>query len=293
MVVETLIKQLLEAGVHFGHQTKRWNPKMKKFIFGERSGVYIIDLQQTAQRLKAAGEFLEDLAAKGRSILFVGTKKQAQDIIASEATRCGMFYVNQRWLGGTLTNFETIRKSVSRLNDLQALRAPESSASLSKKEKATLDKGIAKLTKKLSGIVKMDKLPNVLVIVDPKNEDTAVAEANRLSIPIIALLDTNCDPENIDYPIPGNDDAIRSIKLIVSVIADNVLAGKQKVAKVKETKKAQKKPAQEEKDKAIATEESSKEAEELVVEDVEKKLKQPEESETKKRPRTEGTKESS
>ncbi len=290
MVVETLIKQLLEAGVHFGHQTKRWNPKMKKFIFGERSGVYIIDLQQTAQRLKAAGEFLEDLAAKGRSILFVGTKKQAQDIIVSEATRCGMFYVNQRWLGGTLTNFETIRKSVSRLEDLQVLRAPESSASLSKKEKATLDKGIAKLTKKLSGIVKMDKLPNALVIVDPKNEDTALAEANRLSIPVIALLDTNCDPEDIDYPIPGNDDAIRSIKLIVSVIADNVLEGKQKMVKVKETKKAQKKPAQQVKDKAIAAEEPSKEAEELIVEDVEKKLKQPEEPEAKRRPRTEGTK---
>ena len=290
MVVETLIKQLLEAGVHFGHQTKRWNPKMKKFIFGERSGVYIIDLQQTAQRLKAAGEFLEDLAAKGRSILFVGTKKQAQDIIVSEATRCGMFYVNQRWLGGTLTNFETIRKSVSCLEDLQALRAPESSASLSKKEKATLDKGIAKLTKKLSGIVKMEKLPSALVIVDPKNEDTAVAEANRLSIPVIALLDTNCDPEDIDYPIPGNDDAIRSIKLIVSVIADNVLEGKQKMVKVKETKKAQKKPAQQVKDKAIAAEEPSKEAEELIVEDVEKKLKQPEEPETRKRPKTEGTK---
>ena len=293
MVVETLIKQLLESGVHFGHQTKRWNPKMKKFIFGERSGVYIIDLQQTAQRLKAAGEFLEDLAAKGRSILFVGTKKQAQDIIVSEATRCGMFYVNQRWLGGTLTNFETIRKSVSRLKDLQALRAPESSASLSKKEKATLDKGIAKLTKKLSGIVKMDKLPSALVIVDPKNEDTAVAEANRLSIPVIALLDTNCDPEDIDYPIPGNDDAIRSIKLIVSVIADNVLAGKQKMVKVKQTKKAQKKPAQEEKDKTIAAEEPSKEAEEPIIEDVEKKLKQPEEPETRKKPRTEGTKKSS
>ncbi len=290
MVVETLIKQLLEAGVHFGHQTKRWNPKMKKFIFGERSGVYIIDLQQTTQRLKAAGEFLEDLAAKGRSILFVGTKKQAQDIIVSEATRCGMFYVNQRWLGGTLTNFETIRKSVSCLEDLQALRAPESSASLSKKEKATLDKGIAKLTKKLSGIVKMEKLPSALVIVDPKNEDTAVAEANRLSIPVIALLDTNCDPEDIDYPIPGNDDAIRSIKLIVSVIADNVLEGKQKMVKVKETKKAQKKPAQQVKDKAIAAEEPSKEAEELIVEDVEKKLKQPEEPETRRRPKTEGTK---
>ena len=290
MVVETLIKQLLEAGVHFGHQTKRWNPKMKKFIFGERSGVYIIDLQQTAQRLKAAGEFLEDLAAKGRSILFVGTKKQAQDIIVSEATRCGMFYVNQRWLGGTLTNFETIRKSVSRLEDLQTLRAPESSASLSKKEKATLDKGIAKLTKKLSGIVKMDKLPSALVIVDPKNEDTAVAEAKRLSIPVIALLDTNCDPEDIDYPIPGNDDAIRSIKLIVSVIADNVLEGKQKMVKVKETKKTQKKPAQQVKDKAIAAEEPSKEAEELIIEDVEKKLKQPEEPETRRKPRTEGTK---
>lgn len=290
MVVETLIKQLLEAGVHFGHQTKRWNPKMKKFIFGERSGVYIIDLQQTAQRLKAAGEFLKDLAAKGQSILFVGTKKQAQDIVASSATHCGMYYVNERWLGGTLTNFDTIRKSAKRLKDLQALGAPESSASLSKKEKATLDKEIARLTKRMSGIVNMEKLPAALVIVDPKNEDTAVSEAKRLSIPVIALLDTNCDPDDIDYPIPGNDDAIRSIKLVVSMITDDILAGKQKTAKVKEAKKAQKKPAQEQKDKTKAVEEPSKEVEELIIEDVEKKIKQPEEPQIRRIPRTEGRK---
>ena len=171
MVVENVIRQLLEAGVHFGHQTKRWNPKMNKFIFGERSGIYIIDLQQTAQRLKTAQEFIKDLTGRGGSILFVGTKKQAQETIASEGARCGMYYVNQRWLGGTLTNFQTIRKSVERLHDLEAMRAPESSTSLSKKEIATLDKGIAKLKKKLMGIIQMDDLPGALVIVDPKKEE--------------------------------------------------------------------------------------------------------------------------
>ena len=237
MVVETLIRQLLEAGVHFGHQTKRWNPKMKKFIFGERSSIYIIDLQQTAERLKATCEFLKNLAAAGQTILFVGTKKQAQEIVASEATRCEMFYVNERWLGGTLTNFETIRKSVDRLRELETLLAPESSASFSKKEKASMDKEIAKLKKKLSGIVQMKRLPSALVIVDPKKEDTAVREAKRLSIPVAALLDTNCDPGDIDYPIPGNDDAIRSIKLVVSMITDNILAGRQQYLQMRETKK--------------------------------------------------------
>ncbi|UCB57316.1 MAG: 30S ribosomal protein S2 [Candidatus Omnitrophota bacterium] len=237
MAVETLIKQLLEAGVHFGHQTKRWNPKMEKFIFGERSGVYIIDLQKTAQLLKEAGDFLKSLAAKGQQVLFVGTKKQAQDIIVSSATHCGMFYVNERWLGGTLTNFKTVRKSVERLHELEALRAPDSSVALSKKEKAGLDKEIARLKKKLSGIVEMKKLPAALVIVDPKKEETAVREAKRLSIPVVALLDTNCDPKNIDYPIPGNDDAIRSITLIISMIADNILAGRQKYLEIEGVKK--------------------------------------------------------
>jgi len=256
LVVETLIRQLLEAGVHFGHQTKRWNPKMKKFIFGERSGIYIIDLQETAQRLKTTCEFLKNLAAAGQFILFVGTKKQAQEIIASSATRCGMFYVNERWLGGTLTNFETIRKSVHRLGELQALLAPESSASFSKKERVSMNKEIVRLKKKLSGIVEMKKVPAALVIVDPKKENIAVSEAKRLSIPVVALLDTNCDPNDIDYPIPGNDDAIRSIKLVVSMIADNILAGRQKYLQVKEPK------GEEEKEKEEQSEEPQKETEE-------------------------------
>jgi len=270
LAVETLIRQLLEAGVHFGHQTKRWNPKMKKFIFGERSGVYIIDLQQTAQRLKAAGEFLKEIASQGQSVLFVGTKKQAQDTVASCADRCGMFYVNERWLGGTLTNFKTIRKSVERLQELEAMRAPESSTSLSKKEKAVLDKGIAKLKKKLSGIVKMEKLPHALVIVDPKKEETAAREAKRLSIPVVALLDTNCDPQDTDYPIPGNDDAIRSIKVVVSILADDILAGRQKFAEIKKPKKVQDKVA-------AAPNEPLAKAEELVIEEKGKKSKQDEE----------------
>ncbi len=290
MAVENLIKELLEAGVHFGHQTKRWNPKMKEFIFGERSGVYIVDLEQTAQRLKTAGDFLRDLAAKGKKILFVGTKKQAKDIIASCATRCGMFYVNERWLGGALTNFQTIRKSVDRLREKEALRAPESTASLTKKEIVTLDKDIARLKKKLSGITEMDKLPVALVIVDPKKEETAVREAKRLSIPVVALLDTNCDPGDIDYPVPGNDDAIRSIKLIVSIIADAILAGRQKYLEIKEGKKEQ--GAEEEKkapDKAC--EDPLIETEQIIIEDVEKKVEKTKEPDIKKRPKTEAKKE--
>ncbi len=298
MTVETIIRQLLEAGVHFGHQTKRWNPKMKKFIFGERSDIYIIDLQQTAQRLKVAGEFLEDLAAGGQNILFVGTKKQAQEIIVSCATHCGMFYVNERWLGGTLTNFATIRKSVERLRDLEALRAPESSASLTKKEIASLDKEIARLKKKLSGIVQMERLPSALVIVDPKKEETAMREAVRLSIPVVALLDTNCDPEGIDYPIPGNDDALRSIKLIISMIADSILAGRKKYLEIKETKKEKVGPKEEEKleqEKKLEQappKEPLPETEELIIEDAEKKIKEPEEPQTqiKRKPGIEGRK---
>ena len=292
MVVETLIRQLLEAGVHFGHQTKRWNPKMKKFIFGERSGVYIIDLQQTAQRLKAAGEFLKDLAAQGQSVLFVGTKKQAQDTIASCAAHCGMFYVNERWLGGTLTNFKTIRKSVERWQELEAMRAPKRSASLTKKEKAVLDKEIAKFKKKLSGIVAMEKLPRALVIVDPKKEETAAREAKRLSIPVVALLDTNCDPQDADYPIPGNDDAIRSIKVVVSILADDILAGRQKFAEIKKPKDAQKSGEKKKKEKdevAADLKEPLAKVEELMIEDVVEKAKEPEEPQTqiRKSPGTE------
>jgi small subunit ribosomal protein S2 len=287
LVVESLIRQLLEAGVHFGHQTKRWNPKMKKFIFGERSGVYIIDLQQTAQRLKAAEEFLKNIVAQGQAVLFVGTKKQAQDVIASEAARCGMFYVNERWLGGTLTNFATIRKSVERLHELEAIRAPESVASLSKKEKAMLDKEIARLRKKLSGIVEMEKLPSALVIIDPKKEETAVREAKRLSIPVIALLDTNCDPDDIDYPIPGNDDAIRSIKLIASIIADCILTEKQQSAQIKKTEK-ELESEREKKEEEKIPKEIAVEKEGLAVENVEKRLGEQEDLHAKTKMRTEG-----
>lgn len=291
MAVETLIRQLLEAGVHFGHQTKRWNPKTKKFIFGEKSGIYIIDLQQSAQRLTSACEFLKALAAEGKSVLFVGTKKQAQEIISFEAERCGMFYVNERWLGGTLTNFETIRKSVQRLREMQALRAPESEASLTKKEKAVLDKGIARLIKKLSGIVRMERLPAALVVVDPKKEEIAVAEARRLSIPVVALLDTNCDPEGIEYPIPGNDDALKAIKFVVAMVADNILVGREKYAQVKESKKA--KPSKKEPQKVKAQpqvtppeEASSVEPvlEEPLIEDIEKKLGSSEEPQIRRKP---------
>jgi len=283
--VENLTRQLLEAGVHFGHQTKRWNPKMKEFIFGERSGVYIIDLEQTAQRLKAAGEFLQDLAAKGQKILFVGTKKQAQEIIASEAARCGMFYVNERWLGGTLTNFQTIRKSVQRLREMEAMRAPESTDSLTKKEIVSLDKEIVRLKKKLSGIIEMEKLPHTLVIVDPKKEETAVREAKRLSIPVVALLDTNCDPGDIDYPVPGNDDAIRSIKLVVSIIADNILAGRKMHLEIKDSKKEPQ--AKKEKAQEVTSEESLEQTEELIIEDAEKKIEESPEPQIKRKPKVE------
>lgn len=293
MAVETLIRQLLEAGVHFGHQTKRWNPKMKKFIFGERSGVYIIDLQQTAQRLKAAQEFLGELAAKGEYVLFVGTKKQGQDIIVSEARRCGMFYVNERWLGGTLTNFKTIRKSVERLHDLEALMAPESAADLSKKEKAVLGQEIAKLRKKLSGIIEMQKLPSALIVIDPKKEETAVCEAKRLEIPVIALLDTNCDPKDITYPIPGNDDAIRSIKLVVSLIADSVLSGRQKYLEIKKEKELSRAKAGKAEQEIAASSEEPTEEEELIIEDAEKKLKEPKESPLRRKPKTTEGKKSS
>ena len=214
----------------------------------------------------------------------MGTKKQAQETIAVEATRCGMFYVNERWLGGTLTNFQTIRKSIDRLHSMEALRAPESTASLSKKEIATLDKEIARLKKKLSGIVKMKSLPAALVIVDPKKEETAVQEALRLSIPVIALLDTNCDPEDIAYPIPGNDDAIRSIKLVVSIIADNMLAGRKEHPESKESKKDKEAPQEEKSPEEIAVKEPMPQVEEQIIEAEEEKIKEPDIREIKMEP---------
>jgi small subunit ribosomal protein S2 len=219
------MKELLEAGVHFGHQTKRWNPKMKKFIFGKRNGIYIIDLQKTLKQFKEASKFVTELAAQGKNLLFVGTKRQAQDAIYEEANRCGMFYVNTRWLGGTLTNFSTIRKSIHRLKEIDGILAQEDNENLTKKERLRLEREKEKLEKNLTGIKEMDELPDALFVIDPKQEYIAVKEANILGIPVVAVVDTNCDPDVIDHVIPGNDDAIRAIRLFTSRVSDAVLEG--------------------------------------------------------------------
>ncbi|MDD3274838.1 MAG: 30S ribosomal protein S2 [Candidatus Omnitrophica bacterium] len=223
-----LIKQLLEAGVHFGHQTKRWNPKMKKFIFGSRSGIYIIDLEKTEECLNAARDFLTDLSSKGEFILFVGTKKQAQDVIKQEAVRSGMYYVTDRWPGGMLTNFATIKKSINRLKEIEKMRTDGTFEKITKKEIARLEKELIKLHKNFSGIVLMDKMPKAVFVVDTKKEETAVREARRLGIPVVGLIDTNSNPDLVDYPIPGNDDATKSIRAVVSIIADTVIEGRKK-----------------------------------------------------------------
>ena len=219
------MKELLEAGVHFGHQTKRWNPKMKKFIFGKRNGIYIIDLQKTLKQFKEASKFVTDLASAGKNLLFVGTKRQAQDAIYEEANRCGMFYVNTRWLGGTLTNFSTIRKSIHRLKEIEGILAQDDNENLTKKERLRLEREKEKLEKNLTGIKEMDELPDALFVIDPKQEYIAVKEANILGIPVVAVVDTNCDPDLIDHVIPGNDDAIRAIRLFAAKMADAVLEG--------------------------------------------------------------------
>ena len=221
------MKQLLEAGVHFGHQTRRWNPKMASYIYTERNGIYIIDLQKTVKKLEEAYNFVRDLAANGETVLFVGTKKQAQDAIKEEAERVGMYYVNARWLGGMLTNFKTMRSRVERLNQLNKMQEDGTFAMLPKKEVAKLSLEIEKLEKYLGGVKNMKKLPGALFIVDPRKERNAIAEARKLHIPIVAIVDTNCDPDEIDYVIPGNDDAIRAIKLISATMANAVQEGKQ------------------------------------------------------------------
>ncbi len=221
------MKQLLESGVHFGHQTRRWNPKMAPYIFTERNGIYIIDLQKTARMIDDAYSFVRDISADGGSIMFVGTKKQAHDSIAEEADRCGMPYVNQRWLGGTLTNFQTINKRIQRLLELEEMELDGSFDVLLKKEVVALRKESARLEKFLGGIKNMKVMPKALFIVDPRKERIAVLEARKLNIPIIAVVDTNCDPDLIDYIIPGNDDAIRAVKLLSSIIADAVIEGNQ------------------------------------------------------------------
>ena len=221
------MKQLLEAGVHFGHQTRRWNPKMKEYIFTERNGIYIIDLQKTVKKIDEAYYFVRDLAMDGKSILFVGTKKQAQESIEQEAKRCEMFYVNQRWLGGMLTNFKTIQGRIAQLRKIEKMEADGDFAFLPKKEVIKLKAEQEKLEKNLGGIKDMKKLPGALFVVDPRKEHIAILEAQTLGIPVVAIVDTNCDPDEADYPIPGNDDAIRAVKLIASKMADAVLEGKQ------------------------------------------------------------------
>lgn len=234
-----LVKQLLESGVHFGHQTKKWNPKMEKFIFGKKEGIYIIDLEKTAKLLLEACKFLNEVATAGSYVLFVGTKKQAQSIIKEESEKCNMFYVNQRWLGGTLTNFLTIRKSVKKLESFEGMKTDGTYEALSKKERATIDKKINNLLKNLAGVRKMDRLPGVVFVVDSKKEAIAVHEANKLSIPVVALVDTDCDPDKIDYVIPGNDDAMKAIAFIVTLISKSVLEGRnQFLGSKKDTKKA-------------------------------------------------------
>src|SRR6266403_5834196 len=220
------MKELLEAGVHFGHQTKRWNPKMKEYIFGERNGIYIIDLGNTVKLCREAEEFVSNLAADGRTILFVGTKRQAKDVIAEEAVRCGMFFVNERWLGGLLTNFATIQRSLGRLRDIEAMSTDGRYDTLSKKEIARNEKERKKLQKNLEGIRGMSRLPDAVFIVDSKKEQIAVDEARKLKIPVIGVVDTNADPDEVDFVIPGNDDALRAIRLFASRIAEAVISGR-------------------------------------------------------------------
>ncbi|MGE5416626.1 MAG: 30S ribosomal protein S2 [Acidobacteriota bacterium] len=226
MAVVTM-KQLLEAGVHFGHQTRRWNPKMAQYIYMERNGIYIIDLQQTVKKFEEAYEFVKSITSEGKSLLFVGTKKQAQETVREEAARCEMFFVNQRWLGGTLTNYKTIKRRVMRLKELERMEQDGTFDLLSKKEVARLRGEMEKLERFLGGIKEMNELPGVMFVVDPRKERIAVQEARKLGIPVVGIVDTNCDPDEIDYVIPGNDDAIRAVKLICGKMADAVIEGRE------------------------------------------------------------------
>lgn len=224
------MKQLLEAGVHFGHQTRRWNPKMAEYIFTERNGIYIIDLQKTVRKVEEAYAFIRDIVDQGESVLFVGTKKQAQETIKEEAERCGMFYVNQRWLGGMLTNFKTIKTRIARLQKLEQMKEDGTFNILPKKEVQKLEKELEKLNRFLGGIREMKDLPGALFVVDPRKERIAVAEARKLGIPVVAIVDTNCDPDEADYVIPGNDDAIRAVRLLTATIANAVIEAREGVA---------------------------------------------------------------
>lgn len=227
-MTQVTMRQMLEAGLHFGHQTRRWNPKMKPYIYGPRNGIYIINLDSTMRLFRSSYDFILDQVAKGGNVLFVGTKNQAREIIAEEADRCGMYYVNQRWLGGMMTNFQTIKNSIERLKKIESMKEDGTINRFPKKEILQMEKELVKLDRSLGGIKNMRSLPDLIFVIDPKNEEIAVSEANKLKIPVIALTDTNCDPDGIDYLIPGNDDAIRSIKLITSLVADAVLEGKER-----------------------------------------------------------------
>lgn len=258
------MKNLLEAGVHFGHQTRRWNPKMAKFIFTERNGIYIIDLQKTVKKVEEAYDFVRELTEEGGTILFVGTKKQAQDAVEKEAKKCGMPYINQRWLGGLLTNYKTIRKRIDRLFELEEMESDGTFEVLPKKEVIELKHEIERLEKFLGGIKNMDGMPDALFIVDPKKERIAVKEAEILGIPVVGIVDTNCDPDELDYPIPGNDDAIRAVKLITETIANAVLEGKQGTQLEDHTEEAAEEveefETQEELEKSLNGEESEEES---------------------------------
>ena len=247
------MKQLLEAGVHFGHQTRRWDPKMAEYIFQARNGIHIIDLQKTSKKLDEAYAFLKEQVEEGKTVLFVGTKKQAQECVKEAALKCGMYYVDQRWLGGMLTNFDTIQKRIQRLKDLEAMEQDGTFEVLPKKEVILLKKEMEKLERNLGGIKEMDKLPGVIFLVDPKKERIAILEAKKLNIPVIGLVDTNCNPEELDYPIPGNDDAIRAVKLIADVMANAVIEGKQGES----FEGAEEEQQEEEQQEEVATEEAT------------------------------------
>jgi small subunit ribosomal protein S2 len=245
---------LLEAGVHFGHQTKKWNPKMKPYIYGEKNGIYIVDLEKTMGALTKACNFIREVAATGVPVLYVGTKPQAQSIVEEEAKRAGMYFVNHRWLGGMLTNYSTIKNSVRRYKNLIQMRDDGTFEVLKKKEVADLEQEIARLEKNLSGVTEMERLPGALFVIDAKHEEIAVKEANRLGIPVVAIVDTDSDPDRVNYPIPGNDDAIRSIKLLTSIITDSLIEGLQKISRMKPVQKDDADGAQEEATEAVITE---------------------------------------
>jgi small subunit ribosomal protein S2 len=259
------MKQLLEAGVHFGHQTRRWNPKMKPYIFGARNGIHIIDLQKTVRLFRTAYDFITRIVADGYSVLFVGTKKQAHDSIVEESERCGMFYMVSRWLGGTLTNFQTIQKSVSRLKELEAMKNDGTISRYTKKEALKMEKELGKLEKNLGGIKNMDELPGAVFVVDPKRERIAVNEARKLGIPVVAIADTNCDPDEIDFIIPGNDDAIRAIRLICSKIADASIEGHNLAEERLRAEAEQQQEKEEEEPEVQAPEERAAEGPEVIV----------------------------